>query len=130
MPRKQVTDTCRAQCAFVHGGRRWLVRRSPSIFVSRRGLDDVTINRHNHDWGGMESDGRRYTYAAILAAEDGTPVRESEPYPDELTVDALRALGLVGPLAPDARAQLTIPDPVPLLATLLADIQSSNTRNT
>jgi hypothetical protein len=66
----------------------YIIRRSPSIFISRNGEDDVTILTEG-GWGAKEQDGKRYHTAKILSAESGGVVRSYEALPREVEQAAL-----------------------------------------
>lgn len=79
---------------FESNGAKWLIKRGPSVFVSRSGKEDVKIFKQA-EWGSRESDGKLYNCRRILAAEDGSMVRDYEAVPNEITVEWLRQAGFI-----------------------------------
>lgn len=77
-------------------GRNWIVRKSPSIFTSRKGREDVRVLCQNPEWGGREADGRCYVTAAAFDAETSEIIRNYEPLPAEITVSLLQQWGFLG----------------------------------
>lgn len=76
-------------------GRNWMIRKSPSIFTSRRGIEDVRVMCENPEWGGMEADGKRYTTSIVFCAETADVIRIYTLLPNEITVPLLRQWGFI-----------------------------------
>lgn len=73
----------------------YLVKRRPSIFTNRAGLQDCYVSRRCASHGAKESDGHKYVNVARLAAEDGHFLRSHETLPAEITLALLRQWGFV-----------------------------------
>ena len=73
------------------------IKRQPSIFTSRKGLEDVYVDVQA-DHGGRESDGNRYAQGLWLAAESGDILRSTAAVHPEITVDWLRQSGFLDPI--------------------------------
>lgn len=79
---------------FEHGGNRWWIDRSPSIFTSRNGKEDVGIYKRG-GWGRRQPDGKLYRCCLRLAAEDGSLLRDYEAIPPHVNVEWLKQVGFI-----------------------------------
>ncbi len=62
----------------------FMIRKGPSIFVSRKGLQDVVIHKETvENWGAMYDD-KRYTIAMILDSDDFQPIRSWLQVPNDI----------------------------------------------
>ena len=74
---------------FEHNGRKWMIKKNSSCFVSRTGKYDVSILAESKH-GSRETDGKLYNRLWIIAAEDGDIIRRGNSLPDFITAEWLK----------------------------------------
>jgi len=69
----------------------FMIRKGPSIFVSRTGKQDIVIHKENDTWGAIY-DGKRYSIAMMFSAEDYQKIRHFDIVPNDI-LENLKAWG-------------------------------------
>ena len=72
-----------------YNGKKWMVKKNPSCFVSRTGKYDVSILAESKH-GARENDGKLYNRLWIIAAENGDIIRRGHSLPDFITTEWLK----------------------------------------
>ena len=75
-------------------GNDYIVERSPSIFVSRTGREDVNIFRRTNGYGAKKADGY-YDIIVKFCSETGETLRAYAPLPPEITHPLLKQWGFI-----------------------------------
>lgn len=74
---------------FEHEGRSWIVKKAPSIYMSRNGKHDVTILK-NGTWGSRENDGKLYNSQTKFSSEDGAVIFNYGAIPSFINIEWLK----------------------------------------
>lgn len=73
----------------------YLIKKQPSIFMSRAGKNDCLILKQCETHGIRENNNKLYTIIAIIESETGEYIRDYEMFPPEITLLLLQQWGFI-----------------------------------
>jgi len=73
----------------------YLIKKHPSIFMSRAGRQDCSIFKQCETHGIRENNNKLYTIIAIIESETGEYIRNYERLPPEITFPLLQQWGFI-----------------------------------
>lgn len=76
-------------------GKSWLIKRAPSIYTNRNGLDDTRIMAESDTHGAKMEDGKRYETVMALCSESGERLRDYGAIPEDITMEFLLDNGFI-----------------------------------
>jgi len=83
---------------ILSNGKTYLVKRGPSIYTNRVGLDDCVISVCTNDYGKggwVDSNGLICRSIKRIACENGAILRDHEFVPEELSIPYLKQMGYI-----------------------------------